>query len=231
MAMTENSVLTYLQATFPEQTILYAKDMSKLLSRSEKAISHMLNRGQLPFKVKKIGGRWCTDIFSVQHWLEADGIALAPEEGRPRKKAKTESLAAKSPKEGRVSLAGRLMEMRHARALDMRRFAEHLAVEAGRAFVLEIVGCMLFPRKAPDAEFVVMGTRYAMLPAAVECDERKFFLESMGELAACVWSLKSEWNDADAVKIVIKAGKQKLYESFRFSGSDWVAIKDELDIG
>ena len=63
--------LAHLKDQHPDQLVLYCRDLAKILSRSESSISHLLERGGLPFKVKKVGRERCVDIFQVAQWLAA----------------------------------------------------------------------------------------------------------------------------------------------------------------
>ncbi len=237
--MSSSPVLDYLQATFPGRTTLYPEEMAQLLSKTEIAISKMLSRGQAPFKVRKIGKRWSTDIISVAQWLETAWIPptnvehspldideLQEDKNTPRKAPE------KRRRAGRASLAGKLMEIRHARALEMARFAQNLPDGNERAFFHEVAKCMLFSKAVLEAEFTLDATWYDLpvTSGMLGCHSRKFFLDSMAELKLCISRVKAECQGYGEVNILIKRGRKKIYESFRLSAGEWLTLQDDYDI-
>lgn len=61
-----------LQAQFPGQLVLHARDIAKILGMSERVIADLMLRRRLPFQVKTIGRTRCVDIFQVAEWLSSD---------------------------------------------------------------------------------------------------------------------------------------------------------------
>jgi hypothetical protein len=76
-------VLNHLQSQYSGQLVLYVDDIAKVLGKSDKAISNLIARDALPFKVKTVGGLRCTDIFQVAQWLASDQD-IAEESEQPR---------------------------------------------------------------------------------------------------------------------------------------------------
>lgn len=67
--MSYELALSHLKEQYPGRYVLYCRDLAQILSRSEASVSHLLDRGHLPFKVKKVGRERCVDIFQVAQWL------------------------------------------------------------------------------------------------------------------------------------------------------------------
>src|SRR5450756_1291023 len=77
--MDGNQVIAHLQSQFSGQLVLYVDDIAKVLGKSDKAISNLIARKGLPFKIKTVGGLRCVDIFQVAQWLSS--VEEAPENG------------------------------------------------------------------------------------------------------------------------------------------------------
>ncbi len=76
--MNRDEVLQRLQTQFPGQRVLYAKDLARVLGRTEKGPAHLIAREQLPFGMKTVGGRMCVDIFQVAEWLASTDHTTVP---------------------------------------------------------------------------------------------------------------------------------------------------------
>lgn len=100
------NVLTQLQAQFPDRLVLYAPDIARVLGKSEKALGHLIARGQLPFPLKKLGGKHCVSLHHVAQWLESidepDPEPVATPARAPRRRGSAE----------RSGIGARLMQMR-----------------------------------------------------------------------------------------------------------------------
>ena len=127
-------VLNHLQNQFSGQLVLYVDDIAKVLGKSDKAISNLIARDALPFKVKTVGGCLrCIDIFQVAQWLSSDqdlageGVEADAKPSSPKFKSKPvkPSKLTKGPEQlpeveapaltGKV--AAMLLKMRHGHPL------------------------------------------------------------------------------------------------------------------
>jgi hypothetical protein len=72
--------LTHLKGQFPGRLVLYVQDLAQVLGKSESALSHLLARSEVPFRVKKVGRQRCVDIFQVAQWLCGEVDAENPPE-------------------------------------------------------------------------------------------------------------------------------------------------------
>lgn len=86
--MDTSQVLESLQHMYAGQLVLYVDDIAKALRKSEKATLHLIQRGGLPFPVKKLGGQWCVDIFHFAQWLASSKEAAEEVVGQKRPETK-----------------------------------------------------------------------------------------------------------------------------------------------
>ena len=133
--MSKAEILAFIQSLYPGQVVLYSDQLARLIGKTEKALSELINRGTLPFKPKLLGGRRCVDIFTVAEWLNTDALLDGAIPEAPLLKPTKKPTEAKL----RKSLASDLMKMRYEAANAMSRFAPNLADEVERGFLLELV--------------------------------------------------------------------------------------------
>ena len=150
---TIEQVLSFIQTLFPGQLVLYPPQLAQLMGRSEKALKHLIERESLPFEVKKIGNRWCVDVFRVAEWLSRDESKTteARQVSSEKPTRPTRSRASSSAK--RTSLGGKLMEMRTRAAAGMRRtLASHSGEEGASSFAQEFIVALLQPESDDDLD-------------------------------------------------------------------------------
>lgn len=150
---TIEQVLSFIQTLFPGQLVLYPPQLAQLMGRSEKALKHLIERESLPFEVKKIGNRWCVDVFRVAEWLSRDESKTteARQVSSEKPTRPTRSRASSSAK--RTSLGGKLMEMRTRAAAGMRRaLASHSGEEGTGSFAQEFIVALLQPESDDDLD-------------------------------------------------------------------------------
>ncbi len=125
-----------LQMQFAGQLVLYVPDMAKIFGKSEKAITSLISRDGLPFKVKFLGSRQCVDIFQVAGWLAStngaaeevtqstSAIESMPTRKSSRKSTKGSPVAVANLDSTLMTpMAQALLAMRHDRAEDIERYA------------------------------------------------------------------------------------------------------------
>lgn len=173
---TIEQALRYLQTLFPGQLVLYPPQLAQVIGRSEKALKHLIDRGTLPFEGKRLGNRWCVDVFRLAEWLALDSADKAPSQEKPTNPAEKPTRARRSTTSGRQGLGSKLLEMRQAAATAMRRMLPASGEDV--AVVEDFVRALLQP--IPDdhleLEAEIMGIAgdkvftesYATLAAAVE---------------------------------------------------------------
>jgi len=148
---TIEQVQSFIQTLFPGQLVLYPPQLAQLIGRSEKALQHLIDRGSLPFEVKKIGNRRCVDIFRVAEWLSREEKKTT----EPRQTSSEKPTRARStPATKRRSLGGKLLEMRSSAAVAMRcSLGADSEVDEADSFVQAFISSLLQPES--DDELIV----------------------------------------------------------------------------
>lgn len=139
---TNEQVLSFLQTLFPGQLVLYPPQLAQIMGKSEKALKHLVDRGSLPFDGKKIGNRWCVDVFRVAEWLvQGEKVSTESHTLGSEKPAKpTRARSANTSR--RTSLGGKLLEMRQGAVAAMRRAFVNAE---GDEFIQEFIDALLQP--------------------------------------------------------------------------------------
>lgn len=128
--MNAQQVLQHLQSQYPGQLVLYTPQIACLLGKSEKALSHLVTRGRLPFTPKVVGGRKCVDVFQVAEWLAASSSdSQTPTPSPLAAQIKHPPSGNNSLPQKRNSLSTRLMELRHQANETLRRIAKNALIE------------------------------------------------------------------------------------------------------
>ena len=184
-------VLNHLQNQFSGQLVLYVDDIAKVLGKSDKAISNLITRDALPFKVKTVGGLRCIDIFQVAQWLASDeDIAeesVSVEAGPSPSKVKSTRVQGTTLTKEKKQLTGEapaltgkmaatLLKMRHSQASAMGRFVHSLRENDDFVFMNEVIEKLFYTVDLLSSSHVVIVKRLAFIGAKVLSDEtRKYF--------------------------------------------------------
>lgn len=188
-------VLNHLQNQFSGQLVLYVDDIAKVLGKSDKAISNLIARDALPFKVKTVGGLRCIDIFQVAQWLSSDqdladeSVEADAKPSPPKFKSKPEkSVKASKLTKGQEQLlaveapaltgkvAAMLLKMRHGQAAAMGRFVHSLRNVDDVVFMNEVIEKLFFTADLLSSSYVVTIKKLAPEGAKLLAEEtRKYF--------------------------------------------------------
>lgn len=146
---TIQQVLSFIQTLFPGQLLLNSSQLAQLLGRSEKSLQHLIDRGSLPFDLKKIGGRWSADIFRVAEWLVREEPLVSQtshaEAEKPTKPTRPTRVRVTPGLSERKSLGGKLLQMRHGAAAAMRCSLGTLTDPSQSEFIEQFVSALLQP--------------------------------------------------------------------------------------
>ena len=197
-------VLNHLQNQFSGQMVLYANDIAKVLGKSEKSVAHLIARGQLPFKVKMLGGMRCVDIFQVAQWLASDQEVAQEVIAGPKKPSKSGKgvVAVKGPNmqkrpavapakpavEAQPKAGGMIaaiLAMRHDAQQAMDRFANGLHDVDEMAFMHEVLEQFFYPAEMLAANFVVTLKTFAPRGYQSLLQESRSYFPSKEE--ACIF--------------------------------------------
>ena len=228
--MSKAEILAFIQSLYPGQVVLYSDQLARLIGKTEKALSELINRGTLPFKPKLLGGRRCVDIFTVAEWLHTDGLREGAIPEAPSLKSTEKTTGAKPrksiPSDGsRKSLAGDLMRMRYEAANAISRFAPNAADEIERGFLLELVeeltqGCFSTDESLGSAWLVKLST-------ATGCSGEVTRTGSLDDALALVERFKVEVV-ADGASVALLHGGQCVYLACRIDENGWTTLIDEI---
>ncbi len=104
--------LTHLKDQFPGRAVLYVNDLAQVLGKSESALSHLLTRRELPFRVRKVGRERSVDIFQVAQWLSGEMDSKNPPE-RPTAEVKAPSPKWKAASTTLMPMMESILSSRH----------------------------------------------------------------------------------------------------------------------
>lgn len=91
-------------AQFPGRVLLYPDEIAGLLGKTADAMARLIERGNLPFAVKKLAGRRCVALLDLVAWLESSA-ELAASEVAPDPIPKPKSPRARSKRQPPKSAA------------------------------------------------------------------------------------------------------------------------------
>ncbi|CAH1747692.1 conserved protein of unknown function [Thauera humireducens] len=232
--MTPDLILQHLQSQYPGQLVLYAGDLAKVLGKTEKALAHLIARGQLPFALKTLGGRKCVDIFQLAEWLARDGEERSDPAGvasRARKggapKAQAASDGAIKPRGSKSSIGGRLLEMRHRAAMTVSRIGSTSEDPAEAVFFGELAAGLLAQPGAPATNWTITCVRWLRLDGVYLRQESKGFAEREGEVRSLIVSMRAEARDALQATVVVRRGRHLDYRAFYLDCVGWTVLIDK----
>ena len=169
-------VLNHLQNQFSGSLVLYVDDIAKILGKSDKAVSNLIARDALPFKVKSVGGKRCVDIFQIAQWCCSDtgmaqecvassaeaslpSVNIEPRSARPIKPIKSSPAPKQTSSSERPALTGTMaaaiLKMRHTQAAAIGRFIHGLPNDEEVAFMSEVIGNLFSNDEQPPTGYVV----------------------------------------------------------------------------
>lgn len=230
--MDAQQVLQHLQQQFAGQMVLYVSDMATILGKSEKAVSNLIARDSLPFKVKNVGGHRCVDIFQIAQWLSSDADmgteALAADKpSKSVKQAPAPKARASAKPVQQSSIGQRIMQLRHDNAVSLSRFAATVADPAERLFLFEVVEKFAATSTRPDGEFLLsittVGTRDGL-------ETRTVAQQGFDELDAAYAVLAREVRHPGAEglqRIELLRGRACYYRAV-FGDGGWVELRNKV---
>lgn len=192
--MDVTQVLTHLQAQFSGQLVLYVDDVATLLGKSEKAISNLMARKRLPFRIKMVGGRRCVDIFQVAQWMCSDAevsqdvagsaanasLATAPQKKRENQGRGRGLSAHRDGAEQKTAglMASQILQMRHDYCAPLERFVSRLRNSDELAFMYEVLSKLFYSADLLASSYVVTVRRFAPNGYKVRGEESAKYFDS-----------------------------------------------------
>ncbi|NMF98960.1 hypothetical protein GPA27_16395 [Aromatoleum toluolicum] len=234
-AVNTDQVLQHLQAQYPGQFVLYAPDLAKILGKSEKALAHLITRGQLPFHVKSLGGRKCVDIYQVAQWLAADaGAEDTPEPNKPgstpRKPRPKSASGAGQPgkKAGKSTIGARLMEMRYSAAMAVSRWAGAGPGDDEVRFCHELADALLNLPGRTAATLSANCTRWRPHGHLSMREELKTSLDGADGVRQFIQLCKEEARGCTAATLAVRRGRNLMYRAHYLPDTGWTVLVDEV---
>lgn len=216
-------VLNHLQNQFSGQLVLYVDDIAKVLGKSDKAISNLIARDALPFKVKTVGGLRCIDIFQVAQWLASDEdiaeesvaseVRLSPSKVKStRVRGTTLAEVKKHPSGEAPALTGKmaavLLKMRYSQASAMGRFVHGLRENNDFLFMTEVIEKLFYTTELLSSSYVVIVKRLALIGAKALAEETRKYFETEDRADHFLTVKLDSWRSRKG------ANKPKLVEHF-----------------
>lgn len=214
-------VLKDLKEDFPGQRVLYVNHLATLLDKTESAIQSLLERGGLPFTVKRVGSHRCVDIYQVAQWLASVG-----EQENPPQKPTAEVQLANSGKKksfpdlkNMAPMAAQIFQMRHDSPNALAKFAAQLADQDERIFMTEVAASMMFSHAAVSSPYMVQVCRRAPVAGgSLNRGDDKVNFDDYASAERYLARLRMmDFGDAD-VRLTLKRGKELLHHSFCLGG-------------
>ncbi|MDD3676083.1 hypothetical protein [Thauera propionica] len=220
---TVEEVRSDLERLYPGQLVLYAIDLAKVLGKTDKALAHLIADKQLPFELKKLGGKVCVDVYQVARWLattDEDSSQISRTAGKDR----AAGTGSSRPRGRPSSIAARIMALRVGAGTHISAIAQSLSDPADREFLRCVAG-RLIDDAAEEAPIraTVVETDDSFSPLA-SC---KLFFEYRDALAFVESAMKDRPGKYNG-RIVVRLGRSVIYEAFCVDGAPWVVLDDFL---
>ncbi len=231
LTVTFEQILQHIQTQYPGQLVLYAADLAKVLGKTEKALSHLITRDQLPFELKSLGGRKCVDIFQVASWLTSgveEAAASGPELHGRRSTDAARATTPRPPKQRAGSIGARLMEMRHEAARNMRRLAAECRDIEDAGFFNEFSEGLLSQACVSGGRWTVVYTRWKSGAAVLVREDVKLFAEQYGNVLPAIAGFEADTGGATRATLVAKRGRLPMYRAFFLEDFGWTVVLNAL---
>lgn len=222
--MSYSQVLQHLQAQYPRQFVLYVRDLAEVLGRSEKAVSHLIARGNLPFAVKTLGGQRCVDIFQVAQWLASEGVqdGAGTDSSSPDVKPLQPPVRGKKATQVRPKaksdIAGKLMQMRYEQAKNLSRFAASLQDVDERIFITEVAVKLATIASILPLNFSVVVTQFELQGMNSIATKKKWSFVSFDEARFFLEKCRVEYSGGFS-RLILRRGRLIIYDAVNHEGN------------
>jgi len=229
--MDAQQVLQHLQSLYPGQLVLYSSQVAAVLGKSEKALSHLITRGRLPFNPKVVGSRKCVDIFQLAEWLATPPPDRKNEVGRtpPNSDKRYTPSRKQQTKSKREGLGARLMELRHETATTLRQLEATSTSGLTRDFVRDLADELLRYDLLSRAT-VIVEARWLKIgnPPPLFFSEKRWACESVDDAASIVHELQAKIATKSEISIA-ENGDVIFHSSRQSDAGDWTGNWSERE--
>ena len=221
--MSYEIILALLRAQYPGKFVLYCRDLAEILDRSEGSISHLLDRGSLPFRVKRVGRERCVDIVQVAQWLADRGEESPPPIKPDRRERPVGAGLDNTPAQSAplTSMMAGILQQRHDASIALVRRASQLDNLDERCFMVEVAQQLMFSKAALVSRFVVTLQRQKIVDGGLMRTDEKFFFDSDDAANYCLHTLKNGNYGEHSVRITMKQGRKLLHHFSYLDGAWW----------
>ncbi len=222
--------LKLLQSQYPGRLVLYADDIATILGKTKRSIDGLIARGGLPFRIKKLNGRWCTGILDVANWLSSDNQTLPAPTVASARKGKASPTTSSSNPRGRVSFAAELRKMRMARTFQtMCNKLSVLASDDEREFIAEMLQTAL-PAQILMPDCYVENDHWFRVE---ECDlkERRLVVRRVAHYAGhpSTINFRTFTTNSAAILITFCQGRAVTGHACRIGQMEWFFDRCDLE--
>jgi hypothetical protein len=228
-----DSYVRLLQGQFPRRGVFYVEDLVNILGKTKRALEGLIARDQLPFKIKKIGGRWCVDILQLAAWLASDAIfePTSVTEGAPKPvKRDRPRKPTGSVGFGQISLSKKLAELRNAHGYALHDAASDSSNDGTAEFLIEL-GDALFSESFKElADIQLEATCYGDVSKRLAIRLLRYPDFNVHSVRNVIRSLQGDWSIYAAVVVHAYNDGECVYEVHRTGEHGaWVVGLDTLD--
>ena len=137
-------ILQYLQNLSHGGAYLPPREVGLVLNCSVEAVRGLIQRNNLPFKIKKIGGRWRASVFDIADFLmasdvEPNELEVVAVSLKGKEKTRSDPSSSRSTSSGHGMKLMQLRQERKERLRQMCRFVERLSVTEERQFIANVI--------------------------------------------------------------------------------------------
>jgi hypothetical protein len=198
-------VLSDLRTQFPGQIVLYVNDIAKILGKSPKAIQNLIERKNLPFTVKLVGGLRCVDVYQVAQWATsnaevANEVVTTAQVLNPVNASANSDSNAKASRArkstGKAAVLGSveeesafgpmalmILKNRKAQALSMVRYVHRIYDSDAAAFMLDVLESMFYSPDQLASNFAVTLKSFSPNHFKPKADvQTRYFADKEGAL-------------------------------------------------
>lgn len=231
--MDKDSYVRLLRGQFPHQDVFYVEDLVNILGKTRRALEGLIARDQLPFKIKKVGRRWCVDILQLAAWLASDAIfePTSVTEGAPKPVKRDRPRKPTEPVGfGQISLSKKLAEMRNAHGYVFFNPAPDALNEGTEEFLIELNDALLAESFKELIELHVEVTCYGDVSERLAIRSLRYEGLSVHSARNVILHLHGDWSIYAAVEVRAYRDGECVYELDRTGEHGaWVVGLDMLD--
>ncbi|PQA80808.1 hypothetical protein C5F52_22395 [Limnohabitans sp. TS-CS-82] len=215
--------LKELRTQFPGQSVLFTGDIVKILGKTKRSIEGLIARGALPFKIQKLGGRWCVALLDVAHWLySGEQVSKESISVQPEASSKLRKQPASTRLSRRLSVRAELAKLERARTFQaMCNRLSLLSSTDEREFVAEMLSDA-YPREVLNPPYVSDHDYWYRVEEAESIDDQLLVMRTSHFLGVPASPNAAAFmNTSTAVLITFNLGSKVIAHAYRLGKMKW----------